>query len=199
MNSLKNKIITKLYTKLVIPFFTILPILKYKILSNCSKIIGNPICKQPLLMNGKGTIIFGKFVNIGIIQSPYFFNTYCYIDARSEHSKIEIGDNVWINNNAVLISDGEGIIIGEKCLIGMNFCAFDSDFHDLSPTKRLGGKPKTAAVKIGNNVFIGSNVSIMKGVHIGDNSVIGSGSIVTSSIPSNVVAAGNPCKVLKEL
>jgi maltose O-acetyltransferase len=58
------------------------------------------------------------------------------------------------------------------------------------------GRPKTSKVTIGKNVFIGSNVMILKGVIIGDNSVIGGGSVVVKSIPENVVAAGNPCKVI---
>ena len=65
--------------------------------------------------------------------------------------------------------------------------------------KRKKGIPNSAPIKIGNNVFIGDNVTILKGVIIGDNAVIGNGSIVTKSIPSNVIATGNPANVIKEL
>ena len=75
----------------------------------------------------------------------------------------------------------------------------DSDFDDLHPERRMGGIPKTAKVIIGKNVFIGSHVKILKGVTIGDNSIIANSSIVTKSIPDNVIAAGNPCKVIKTL
>ena len=76
---------------------------------------------------------------------------------------------------------------------------YDSDFHELNIGKRTGGNPKTGRVKIGKNVFIGSDVTILKGVTIGNNSVIGSGSVVVNSIPDNMIAAGNPCKIIKSL
>ncbi len=63
----------------------------------------------------------------------------------------------------------------------------------------MGGAPRTAKVVIGENVFIGSNVRILKGVEIGNNSIIGNSSIVTKSIPANVIAGGNPVKILKNL
>jgi len=63
----------------------------------------------------------------------------------------------------------------------------------------MTGIPKTASVKIGTNVFIGSNVRILKGVSIGDNTVIANGSIVVSSIPKDVIAGGNPAKILRSL
>ncbi|OCL91220.1 acyltransferase [Aliarcobacter thereius] len=143
--------------------------------------------------------MFGKNVNLGVKPSPHLYSGYGYIDARKEHSTIVIGDNVWINNNFNICSEGEGIEIGEKTLIGLNFEVSDSDFHDLHPEKRIGGTPKTAKVNIGKNVFIGSNVKILKGVTIGDNSVIANSSVVIKSIPSNVIAGGYPAKVIKEI
>lgn len=64
---------------------------------------------------------------------------------------------------------------------------------------RQFGIPKSGEIIIENNVFIGDNVTILKGVTIGENSVIGSGSIVTKSIPANVIAVGNPAKIVKEI
>lgn len=121
------------------------------------------------------------------------------MDARKENSKIVIGDNVWINNNFMIASEGKGIEIGEKTLIGLNVEISDSDFHDLHPDRRMSGTPKTAKVLIGKNVFIGSNVKILKGVTIGDNSVIANSSVVTKSIPANVIAGGYPAKVIKQI
>mgnify|MGYP000361354714 CR=1 FL=1 len=112
---------------------------------------------------------------------------------------VRIGDNVSINNNATIVSEGEGISIGNDTLIGTNVFIADSDFHNLDPDLRLSNVIKTEKVTIGNNVFIGSNVSILKGVDIGNNSVIAYGSVVTKSIPSNVIAGGIPCKVIKKL
>jgi acetyltransferase-like isoleucine patch superfamily enzyme len=71
--------------------------------------------------------------------------------------------------------------------------------HELHPTRRSSGKHETAAVEIGNNVFIGSRVTVLKGVVIGDNSVIANGSIVIKDVPSNVVAGGIPAKVIRTI
>lgn len=174
-------------------------VLKYKILSNCKVVIGKAKYNQPTLLSGGGRIMFGKNVNLGVNQSPLFYSGYGYIDARKQHSKIVIGDNVWINNNFNICSEGEGIEIGEDTLIGLNFEVSDSDFHDLHPDRRMSGIPNTAKVSIGKNVFIGSNVKILKGVTVGDNSVIANSSVVTKSIPSNVIAGGYPAKVIREL
>jgi len=84
-------------------------------------------------------------------------------------------------------------------LIGTNVEIIDSDFHMLNPLNRLNGTPKMGKVVIHNNVFIGSNVKILKNLFIGENSVIANGSIVTKNIPDNVVAGGNPCKVIRNL
>lgn len=174
-------------------------VIKYKILSNCKYVIGKPIYNQPTQLLGMGTIQFGKNVNLGVSQSPFFYFGYGYIDVRNRQSKIFIDDNVWINNNFNICSEGEGIEIGRDTLIGLNFEVSDSDFHDLHPNKRTTGIPKTAKVIIGKNVFIGSNVKILKGVTIGDNSVIANSSVVIKSIPANVIAGGYPAKVIKEI
>ncbi len=182
----------------IIRFYQQIRILKYRILSTCQQIEGAPILLQPAELSGLGKIIFNGKVHLGCYPSPFFFNGYIYIEARKRASTIEINDGVWINNNSVLISDGEGIYIGRNSLIGSNVEIFDSDFHDLSKDKRnMPGK--TASVHIGENVFIGSNVKILKGVTIGHNSVIGCGSIVVKSIPDDVIAAGIPAKVIKNL
>jgi len=93
----------------------------------------------------------------------------------------------------------EGISIGNKTVIGTNFSVVDSDFHYLNPDKRHDPNPPSAPVKIGDNVFIGNNVTILKGVTIGDNSVVGSNSVVTKNVPDNVIVAGNPARIIREL
>jgi len=173
--------------------------LKYKLLSNCNQINGKPRLYQPLQINGKGKVVFHRNVRIGVDPSPFLYSGYAYIDSRKEGSKIEIGENSWINNNFIAIAEGEGIEIGANTLIGSSCEIVDSDFHDLQPGKRMGGVAKTAKVKIGENVFIGSNVKILKGVVVGKNSVIANGSVVTKSIPENVIAAGVPAKVIRPL
>ncbi len=186
-----SKILTRIYSKI--------RVIKYKLLSDCKNVSGKPIFNSPALMRGQGEIRFGEKVYLGVTNSPSFLNTYIYIEARTPISNVIIEDGVRINNNASLISDGAGIKICSDTLIGFNFSVLDTDFHDLHPEKRLTGTPVSKKVLIGSNVFIGSNVIILKGVEIGCNSVIASGSVVTKSIPENVIAGGNPCKVIKEI
>lgn len=175
-------------------------ILKYIFLSNCKNISGKPKYNQPTILLGEGTVVFGKNVNLGVNPSPNLYSGYGYIDARKIESYISIGNDCWINNNATIISDGAKIIIGSRCLIGCNVEITDSDFHELAPESRFGGKNIIKkSVIIEDNVFIGNNVTILKGVRIGENSVIGNRSVVTKNIPQNSIAVGNPCKVIKSL
>lgn len=174
-----------------------LRVLFYSVLS---KIKIDALKLQPVLSNGKGYIQIGNNVTFGVMESPYYYSGYSYLDARREESYIEIGNNCWINNNATIISDGKRIIIHSNCLIGVNLQIIDSDFHELDPKNRFGGKNIIKKdVIINKNVFIGNNVTILKGVVIGENSVIGSSSVVSRNIPSNVIAAGNPAKVIRNL
>ena len=196
---LKIKKILIFFKNLLVQLIFVFPnILKYKLLSN-SIYIGEFRRIAPVLIKGKGKVIFGKNVNIGVANSPNFYNSYALIEARSNSSTIIFGNNIYINNNACFISEGKEIVIGDNVLIGNNFTIYDSDFHDLIPDNRITGNPKMASVQIFNNVFIGSNVTVLKGVVIGENSIIASGSICSKSIPSDVIAGGNPCKIIKPL
>ena len=82
-----------------------------------------------------------------------------------------------------------------------SYISFHSENHNFSNTSKLIREQGVISkgIKIGNNVWIGGNVVINPGITIGDNSVIGSGSIVTKNIPSNVIAVGNPCKIIREI
>ncbi len=192
-----NKLWFKIKVKILFVFFQKVRILFYAFISN------HPIDAkklQPVLANGEGSIVIGKNVVFGVRESPYFYSGYTYLDARKKESRIIIGDNCFINNSACMISDGKSITIGDNCLIGVNFQVIDSDFHDLDPAQRFGGKNILKKdVVIENNVFISNNVTVLKGVSIGTNSVLGSGCVVTKDIPSNVIVAGNPAKVIKTL
>lgn len=199
IKALGHKLGRAIKTRAIFYLFQFPRIIKYRLLSNCKNVVGRPHCNQPVVLLGKGTIQFGKNVNLGVVASPGFYNMYGYIDARNIISKIVIGDNVHINNNFFICSEGEGIEIGENTLIGINCQIIDSDFHDLHPERRTTGVPKTARVIIGKNVFIGNNVSILKGVNIGDNSIIANGAVVTKSVPANTIVGGNPSRLIRFL
>ena len=83
-------------------------------------------------------------------------------------------------------------------IIGPN-CSFYTPEHPLDVETRNKGLEYAYPIKVGNNVWFGGNVVVLSGVTIGDNVVIGAGSVVTKDIPSNVVAVGNPCKVVKSI
>ena len=178
--------------------FVTLRVWKYKLLSDCSNVSGNPNLFHPLLLKGKGKVSFGKNVQIGVIASPNFYSNYTYLEVRNFDSEINIGDNVSINNafSAVAFSK---ITIQSNVLIGVNCAIIDNDGHNLEVNKRNDNELKSEAILIEENVFLGDDVTILKGVTIGRNSVIGNGSIVTKSIPENVIAAGNPAQVIRNL
>jgi len=172
---------------------------KYLLLSSNQEFSGKLIRHQPVLLKGNGKIIVGENVEIGVVSSACFHNSYGYIEARKTNSKIVFGDNVKINNNVLVVADQSEIIIEENVIIGINCQIFNSDFHNLHPSQRNSINFKSEAIRIHKNVFLGNNVIILKAVTIGENSIIGAGSVVATSIPANVVAAGNPAKVLKVL
>jgi maltose O-acetyltransferase len=178
--------------------FVTFRIKKYEFLSDCKRVFGKPNLLYPLFLNLYWKIHFGKYFLFGVVSSPYFFSGYTYLEARNENSEINIGNNVAINNAFSIVCFSK-VTIKDNVLIGGNCTIIDNDGHDLNIDKRNEGNPDSFPVYIGENVFIGSNVSILKGVEIGDNSVIGNGSVVTKNIPKNVVAAGNPAKVIRNL
>jgi galactoside O-acetyltransferase len=112
-------------------------------------------------------------------------------------SRIHIGDNFYANFNLVLVDDID-IFIGNNVMFAPNV-TISVTGHPVHPDLRKNGDQFSFPVTIEDNVWIGSNVVILPGVTIGKNSVIGAGSIVTKDIPENVVAVGNPCKVLRPI
>jgi acetyltransferase-like isoleucine patch superfamily enzyme len=172
---------------------------KYKLLSTCPRVSGTPIVLQPVLFVGPGEVVLGAGVQFGWRNSPLFYSGYCYVEAARPHARIEVGDRTEFNNNLMLKSEGAGIRIGRDGLFGAHIEVFDSNFHDLDPRRRRDGTVSMGPVEIGDNVFVGMSAKILKGVTIGSDSVIGAGSVVSSSIPSGVIAAGNPARVIREL
>jgi maltose O-acetyltransferase len=172
---------------------------KYRALSNCRWVGGRPVMLQPVLFIGPGTVFLGEDVQFGWKASPLFYTGYCHVEVDNPSAWVEVGDHTEFNNNLMIKSEGAGIRIGRDGLFGANVEIFDSDFHDLRPSKRRGGTPKIAPVEIGDNVFVGMGARILKGATVGSDSVIGAGAIVTGEIPAGVIAAGNPARVIREL
>lgn len=172
-----------------------LRVIYYNFLSGNRPILDKSKRHQPLLTIGLGEIALAK-CSLGYYPSPFFWNSYCHFEAREQSAKIEIHDNVMINNNACIIAERSKIVIKSGCLIGPSVQIFDSDFHHIDPTLRSSGNHISADVIIEENVFIGASVIILKGVTIGFNSVIAAGSVVTQNIPPNSIAGGVPAKVI---
>jgi acetyltransferase-like isoleucine patch superfamily enzyme len=148
--------------------------------------------KSSQLMIGSNCTLLSRLRSNGLgIQHPVIFYTL------RESSEIVIGNNVGISGGAFCATTS--IRIGNNSLLGANVTIADSDFHPINPDKRRSGSNDvaTAAITIGDNVFIGTGCIILKGVTIGDDSVIGAGSVVTRDIPAGVIAAGNPCIVIR--
>jgi maltose O-acetyltransferase len=174
-------------------------IAKYRALSSCKRVSGTPIVRQPVLFVGPGRIVLGRDVAFGWPTSPRFYAGYCHLEAATPDALVELGDGVELNNDAFVKSEGPGIRIGPRALLGSHVEIFDSDFHDLRPGRRRDGVAGMAPVEIGADVFVGERCLVLKGVTIGAGAVIGAGSVVTRSIPAGVVAAGNPARVVGEV
>lgn len=110
---------------------------------------------------------------------------------------MHFGSGIYCNFNLTLIDDMD-IYVGDDCMIAPNVVISTSG-HPILPILRENNYVYNFPVRIGKNVWIGSGVQILPGVTIGDNSVIGAGSVVTNDIPSNVVALGAPCRVIREI
>ena len=115
---------------------------------------------------------------------------------RCDYGKqISIGKRFFANFNFTVLDEAP-VSIGDDCFIGPNVSIYTA-CHSTDPIERNTRQEWAKPVTIGNNVWIGGSVTILPGVTIGDNVTIGAGSVVTRDIPSNTVAVGNPCKVVK--
>lgn len=110
---------------------------------------------------------------------------------------IHLGENFYANFDCIMLDVCE-IKIGKNAMLAPNVQIYTA-YHPIDPKLRISGIEYGSPVTIGDNVWIGGGAIINPGVTIGDNVVIGSGSVVTKDIPSNCVAVGNPCKVIKNI
>ena len=142
-------------------------------------------------------ISMGRCTEIRTAQISNFIgiNRRTTISTHSKYAQILVGDNCGMSG--VVIGAKQSILIGNNVLIGANVLITDFDWHSIDAVARnQGASSESKPVIIADNVFIGYSATILKGVSIGENSVIGANSVVTSNIPANVIAAGNPCRII---
>lgn len=111
--------------------------------------------------------------------------------------QIRVGKRFFANFNLTILDEAR-VTIGDDCFIGPNVSIYTA-CHSTDPVERNTRREWAEPVTIGDNVWIGGSVTILPGVTIGSNVTIGAGSVVTRDIPDNVVAVGNPCKIIKNL
>lgn len=132
--------------------------------------------------------IIGEIKGAIVVTAPF----YC-----DYGNNISVGDNFYTNHN-VTILDGAKVTFGSNVFIAPN-CVFSTAGHPIDSEQRNQGLEIALPITVGNSVWIGTNVSVLPGVTIGNDVVIGAGSVVNRDIPDGVVAAGNPCRVIRKI
>jgi acetyltransferase-like isoleucine patch superfamily enzyme len=152
----------------------------------------------------RGKVSFRKWLSssISIGDNCVFYNSHndnwigiycpCILSTLASGANLTIGNNCGMSGT--VIGCANSIKIGNNVRCGANTLITDTDWH--TDDLRTG---KNKAVIIDDDVWLGYGVKVLKGVHIGRNSVIGAGSVVTHDIPANVIAAGNPCRIIKTI
>ena len=130
--------------------------------------------------------LFGKIGSNFTVKPPFYCDYGCHIFA---------GDNLYINYDCTIL-DCNKVHLGNNVLLAPKVQIYTA-YHPTNPELRLSGKELAAPVIIGDNVWIGGGVIICPGISVGSNVTIGAGSVVTKDVPNNVVAAGNPCRVMR--
>lgn len=147
---------------------------------------------RPTELEKRGAMLKEMFAEIG---------EDCYIEpplhSNFGGAHVHFGKNVYANFNLTLVDDTH-IYVGDYTMIGPNVTIATAG-HPILPELREKGYQFNMPVHIGKNCWIGAGAVILPGITIGDNVVVGAGSVVTKELPSNVVAVGNPCKVLREV
>lgn len=154
--------------------------------------------KVSLVVLKDGNFICGK--NVVILSSGIEYAEGCRI-AVLPGATLRIGDNTGMSQVSITCKDS--ITIGSHCTIGAGVMMFDTNFHNTDWRVRRTPEDlktaKTAPITIGDDCFIGTRSIICKGVCIGNRTIIAAGSVVVSDIPSDCIAGGNPCKVIKQM
>lgn len=114
-----------------------------------------------------------------------------------EYGNIEVGEHFYANTGCVILDVGR-VTIGAEVMLGPNVSIYTAG-HPIHPESRKSYYEYGLPITIGDGVWVGGSVTILPGVTIGENAVIGAGSVVTRDVPPNVIAAGNPCRVIREI
>ena len=147
---------------------------------------------RPTQMEKRSALLKEMFAEVGedcYIEPPFHSNF------GGKH--VHFGKNIYANFNLTLVDDTH-IYVGDYTMFGPNVTVATAG-HPILPELRRQGYQYNAPIRIGANCWVGAGALIMPGITIGDNVVIGAGSVVTKDIPSDVVAVGVPCRVLREI
>lgn len=147
---------------------------------------------RPTELEKRQTLLKEMFASIGdncYIEPPFHSN----FGGRHIH----FGNNVYCNFNVTMVDDTY-IYVGDNTLFAPNV-VLATAAHPIDPKLREKGLQYNKPIRIGKNCWLGTGVIVLPGITIGDNVVIGAGSVVTKDLPSNVVAVGNPCKIIREI
>lgn len=154
----------------------------------------------PEIAHPRSLVIFGHNIHLGkfaqIICSSDNKVRFTTWPGKMNHAEIIIGDYCLISPGT-RISAAKSIRVGDNCMFAANVYISDSDWHGIY--NRIRPFRCTKPVVIENNVWLGESVIVNKGITIGENSVIGAGSVVTRNVPANVIAAGNPARIIKHI
>jgi acetyltransferase-like isoleucine patch superfamily enzyme len=195
-------------------FFALFSAYKINFISTITTVATNVLLSLKGVQSGHANIFFGIPIVSRYPLSSIFIGNHCrfrsnkhsnligitrpcIIATFKEKAKIEIGDGSGFSGT--VIGAANHIVIGPRVLCGGNTLITDFDWHDIDPLTRHLSDGGSSPIVIEENVWLGANVLVLKGSRIGKNSIIGANSVVASNIPSNVVAAGNPCVVVKIL
>jgi acetyltransferase-like isoleucine patch superfamily enzyme len=201
MSGIIKRIIKSGYT-----LYRFIILLKNNIINNLYLHYNNVNIKKPYKIKGvisisnKGSLeIQSNFrVNSGIHYNRIGGDAITRLIVK-ENGNLVIGNNLSISNSTIVCTNK--IEIGKFVFIGGDCKIWDTNFHSIEFQKRIQNddNPRTAPIKIKDNVFIGASSIILKGITIGKNSIIAAGSVVVKDIPDNEVWGGNPAKKIKDL
>ncbi len=150
-------------------------------------------------MHEKSRIVIGDNCQFrsGATSNLIGINHRCILSTHRAGAVLKIGNGSGLSGTT--IGCATSIELGEQVMVGANSVITDFDWHSLDPYHRNDGEILSRPIYIGDRVWIGANCIVLKGVTIGENTIVGAGSVVSSSLPANMICAGNPCKPIKPL